>query len=250
MVPDDELPAPPPEAEPQRLALRRLFEERLSQLSADSRTQMAGQVGDPELQALCFDPLPNVARAMVDNPRFGLVHARLLAAHHSHSTGLSALTKKDAFLRDPEVQRMLLRNVQTPGSLLQRIFHQRRLIELFQLSTGREMPEKNKIASREAFRARWSSGLSEEKVDTLFRTEGRILAQLIGLAMDQKSASLFCHRTVTSLLLVQNLARWAGTPPSVLAHLLKQVVVRNQPQVRMLLLRHPNLPSHARAGSD
>ena len=112
------------------------------------------------------------------------------------------------------------------------------------------MPEKNKIASREAFRARWSSGLSEEKVDTLFRTEGRILAQLVGLAMDQKSAALFCHRTVTSLLLVQNLARWAGTPPPVLAHLLKQAVVRNQPQVRMLLLRHPNLPSHARAGSD
>ena len=46
---------------------------------------------------------------------------------------------------------------------------------------------------------------------------------------------------------VQNLARWAGTPPSVLAHLLKQVVVRNQPQVKMLLLRHPNLPAHARA---
>jgi aspartokinase/homoserine dehydrogenase 1 len=98
--------------------------------------------------------------------------------------------------------------------------------------------------------ARWSSGLSEEKVDTLFRTEGRILAQLVGLAMDQKSASIFCHRTVTSLLLVQSLARWAGTPPSVLAHLLKQAVVRNQPQVRMLILKHPNLPSHARAGSE
>ena len=247
MATDDQ---PPPEAGPaqQRLALRRLFEERLSQLPADSRTQMASQVGDPELQALCFDPLPNVARALVDNHRFGLVHARLLAAHHSHPTGLAALQKKDTFLRDPEVQRMLLRNVQTPSVLLQRIFATRRLIELFQTAVGREMPEKNKIASREAFRARWGSGLSEEKVDVLFRTEGRVLAQLVGLAMDQKSAALFCHRTVTSLLLVQNLARWAGTPPSVLAHLLKQAVVRNQPQVRMLLLRHPNLPSHARDG--
>ncbi|HTS80582.1 MAG TPA: hypothetical protein VMH40_08285 [Myxococcaceae bacterium] len=237
-----------PEPDSKRLALRRLFEERLSQFPADSRTRLAGQLGDPELQALCFDPLPNVARALVENPRFGLVHARLLAAHHSHPTGLGALTKKDAFLRDTEVQRMLLRNVQTPPALLQRIFHQRRLIELFQLSVGREMPEKNKIASREALRARWNSGLSEEKVDTLFRTEGRLLAQLLGLAMDQKSAALFCHRTVTSLLLVQNLARWSGTPPSVLAHLLKQAVVRNQPQVKMLLLRHPNLPSHARDG--
>ena len=250
MAPDDESPAPPPDPEPQRLALRRLFEERLSQLPADSRTQMAGQVGDPELQALCFDPLPNVARALVENPRFGLVHARLLAAHHQHPTGLSALSRKESFLRDAEVQRMLLRNVQTPPALLQRIFHQRRLIDLFQLSMGREMPEKNKIASREAFRARWGSGMSEEKVDLLFRTEGRVLAQLVGLAMDQKSASLFCHRTVSSLLLVQNLARWAGTPPSVLAHLLKQVVVRNQPQVRMLILRHPNLPAHARAESE
>ncbi len=81
----------------------------------------------------------------------------------------------------------------------------------------------------------------------LFRTEGRILAQLVGLAMDQKSAALFCHRTVTSLLLVQNLARWAGTPPSVLAHLLKQAVVRNQPQVRMLILKPPQ-PALARPG--
>ncbi|MGZ6078328.1 MAG: hypothetical protein ACXWK6_11025 [Myxococcaceae bacterium] len=240
----------PPDPEPPRLALRRLFEERLSQFPADSRTRLAGQLGDPELQALCFDPLPNVARALVENPRFGLVHARLLAAHHSHPTGLGALTRKDAFLRDPEVQRMLLRNVQSPPALLQRIFNQRRLIDLFQLGIGREMPEKNKIASREALRTRWSSGMSEEKVDLLFRTEGRVLSQLVGLAMDQKSAALFCHRTVTSLMLVQNLARWAGTPPSVLAHLLKQAVVRNQPQVRMLIFKHPNLPSHARAEPD
>ena len=134
--------------------------------------------------------------------------------------------------------------------LLQRIFHQRRLLDLFQLSVGREMPEKNKLASREALRGRWSSGMSEEKVDVLFRTEGRLLAQLVGLAMDQKSAALFCHRTVTSLLLVQNLARWAGRHPRCSRHLLKQAVVRNQPQVRMLLLRHPNLPSHARAESE
>jgi hypothetical protein len=242
----DESSAPEPET--QRLALRRLFEERLSQFPADSRTRLAGQLGDPELQALCFDPLPNVARALVENPRFGLVHARLLAAHHPHPTGLSALTRKEAFLRDAEVQRMLLRNVQTPPALLQRIFQQKRLIDLFHLSVGREMPEKNKIASREALRARWSGGLSEEKVDLLFRTEGRVLAHLVGLALDQKSAALVCHRTMTSLLLVQNLARWAGTPPSVLAHMLKQAVVKNQPQVKMLILRHPNLPSHARDG--
>jgi hypothetical protein len=239
----------PPDSPPDSLVLRRLFETRLSQLSADERTRMASQVGEPDLQALCFDPLPVVARALVDNPRFGLVHARLLAAHHPHPTGLAVLIRKDALLRDPEVQRMLLRNVQVPAVLLQRIFAQRRLLDLFHLAVGREMPEKNKLASREALRARWNTGLSEEKVDLLFRTEGRVLAQLIGLALDQKSAALFCHRTVISLLLVQNLARWAGTPPSVLAHLLKQAVVKNQPQVKMLLLRHPNLPSHARDGS-
>jgi hypothetical protein len=27
-------------------------------------------------------------------------------------------------------------------------------------------------------------------------------------------------------------------------------VVKNQPQVRMLIFKHPNLPSHARAGTD
>jgi hypothetical protein len=244
MAPDDS--PPPPERPNDTVVLRRLFETRLSQLSADERTRLATQVGEPELQALCFDPLPVVARALVDNPRFGLVHARLLAAHHPHPSGLAVLTRKEALVRDAEVQRMLLRNVQVPQVLLQRIFSQRNLLDLFHLAVGREMPEKNKIASREALRARWQSGMSEQKVDLLFRTEGRVLAQLVGLALDQKSASMFCHRTVTSLLLVQNLARWAGTPPSVLAHLLKQAVVKNQPQVRMLLLRHPNLPAHAR----
>ena len=54
MASDDEEEAPASEAAPQRLALRRLFEERLSQFPADSRTRLAGQLGDPELQALCF----------------------------------------------------------------------------------------------------------------------------------------------------------------------------------------------------
>src|SRR5512132_1118713 len=68
MAPDDS--PPPPERPSDTVVLRRLFETRLSQLSADERTRLATQVGEPELQALCFDPLPVVARALVDNPRF------------------------------------------------------------------------------------------------------------------------------------------------------------------------------------
>ncbi len=229
------------------LRLRQLFERKLHGLAAESRTAFALTAEEPVLSALCFDPLPAVAAQLLSNPRFGLQQARLLAAHHPHPSALQALGAREAFLRDAEVQRLLLRNVQLPPGLLQRLLGPRRLLELFRLSVSRELPEKNQRATREVLRQRFSNTApAEEKVELLFLSEGRVLAQLAGLPLDQKTAALLCGRTVTSLLLVQNLARWGATPPSVLAHLLKQAVVKHQPQVRAMLLQHPNAPRGAR----
>ncbi|MGO8970647.1 MAG: hypothetical protein ACLQDQ_13895 [Myxococcaceae bacterium] len=232
-----------PRVDGEALRLRQLFERKLHGLAAESRTAFALTAEEPVLSALCFDPLPSVAAQLMANPRFGLQHARLLAAHHPHPSALQTLGAREAFLRDAEVQRLLLRNVQLPTGLLQRLLGPRRLLELFKLSVSRELPEKNQRATREALRQRFSnSAAAEEKVELLFHTEGRVLAQLAGLPLDQKTAALFCGRTVTSLLLVQNLARWGATPPNVLLHLSKQAVVKHQPQVRTLLLQHPNAP--------
>ena len=239
---DDTLP---PEAE--TLRLRQLFERKLHGLAAESRVSFALNAEDPVLSALCFDPLPSVAAQLLSNPRFGLHHARLMAAHHPHPSALQALGGREAFLRDAEVQRLLLRNVQLPASLLQRLLGPRRLLELFKLSVSRELPEKNQRATRENLRHKFAnSAAPEEKVELLFHSEGRVLVQLVGLPLDQKTAALLCGRTFTSLLLVQNLARWGATPPTVLTHLLKQPIVKHQPQLRTALLQHPNAPSGAR----
>jgi len=234
----------PPDAE--TLRMRQLFERKLHALAAESRASFALTAEEPILSALCFDPLPAVAVQLLNNPRFGLQQARLLAAHHPHPSALQALGARDMFLRDAEVQRLLLRNVQLPASVLHRVLAPRRLLDLFKLSVSHDLPEKNLRATREALRHRFANAAPEEKVELLFHSEGRVLAQLTGLPLDQKTAALVCGRTVSSLLLVQNLARWSATPPTVLAHLLKQAVVKHQPQVRALLLRHPNVPSNAR----
>jgi hypothetical protein len=239
----DEEPRPDAEV----LRLRQLFERKLHALAAESRVSFALNAEEPVLSALCFDPLPAVAVQLLNNPRFGLQQARLLAAHHPHPSALQALGGKEAFLRDAEVQRLLLRNVQLPQNILQRLLSPKRLLDLFRLSVSHELPEKNQRATREALRHKFAnSAAPEDKVELLFHSEGRVLAQLTGLPLDQKTAALLCGRTFTSLLLVQNLARFSATPPSVLAHLLKQAVVKHQPQVRALLLQHPNAPRNAR----
>ncbi len=74
------------------------------------------------------------------------------------------------------------------------------------------------------------------------KTEGRCLTMLMGLPVDSKTTSQLCSRTFGSTLLVQNLARWSPAPPQLIAHLLKQELVRRSPTLRMLLERHPNAP--------
>ena len=77
-------------------------------------------------------------------------------------------------------------------------------------------------------------------------TEGRALGGLAGIPVDGKTVALLCARTVYSSMLIQNIARWAAAPPPLIAHLLRQPVVRRQPQLRSALARHPNAPSDAR----
>jgi hypothetical protein len=242
-----ETPDEEPRTEAAGLRLRQLFERELHALPVESRAALALTAEEPDLSALCFDPLPAVVAQLLANPRFGLNQARLLAAHHPHPSGLQAVAAREAFLRDAEVQRLLLRNVQLPPGVLQRVLGPKRLLDVFKLSISRDIPEKNQRAAREALRHKFANtAAADDKVELLFHTEGRVLPQLVGLGLDQKTSAILCARTYSSLLLVQNLARWGATPPSVLAHLLKQSVVRHAPQVRALLLQHPNTPHHAR----
>lgn len=225
---------------------RKLFETRLHALPEDQRVALAHGAEDPELSALCFDPVPAVIKAVLENSRVGLAHARLIARHHRNPVGLEALVARAAFAADTGVRRFLVRNPQLPAALFRRLWAMRRLMEHHKLTVDRDVPEQTRRTARELLRQRFSTGPSEEKAELILNTEGRALGALVGMPVDGKTTSLLCGRTYRSPMLVQNIARWSAAPPALIAHLLKQELVRRQPQLRMMLARHPNAPADAK----
>jgi hypothetical protein len=227
---------------------RQLFETRLHPLTEDERKARARGAEDPELSAFCFDPVPAVIKSVLENPRTGLAHARLIVRHHRNPMGLESVCARASFAADGGVRRWLVRNPQLPLGLFRRLWSGRRLMELHKVTIDRDIPEGTRRTARELLRQRFTTGPSEEKAELILNTEGRSLVSLSGLPVDGKTAALLCGRTYRSPLLIQNIARWSAAPPALIAHLLKQEAVRRQPQLRMLLQRHPNAPADARRG--
>lgn len=153
--------------------------------------------------------------------------------------GLEAIAAKPLFAADVGVRRALLRNPQLPAGLYRRLWTTRRVQHL--VCINREVPEQTRRTARDVLRARFVSGPSEEKVELIVKTEGRCLTSLVGVGLDSKSTSLLCGRTYASLLFVQNLARWSATPAPLIAHLLRQDVVKRNPMLRTLLERRPGV---------
>ncbi|HJU83187.1 MAG TPA: hypothetical protein VJ600_03165 [Holophagaceae bacterium] len=228
------------EAEAQAATHRQLFETRLRAMTADARAALARQAEEPELSALCFDPLPQIVPALLENPRFGPLQARLVAAHHRTTAGLDLLGSKAAFHHDSGVRRALLRNPLLPASLYRRLWSNRRLLEQYLVTASREAPEQVRVLARDSLRAAFLQRAAEEKVELILTTEGRCLVQLVGLTIDGHTTALLCRRTYVSTLLIQNLARWSAAPPALIAHLRKQDAVRRNPQLKLMLERHPN----------
>jgi hypothetical protein len=221
---------------------RLLFETRLHPLPEDTRAGLAGTVVEPELSAFCFDPAPQVIARVLGNPRCGLVHARLISAHHRNAAGFEALAARTEFLHDGEVQRFLLRNPQTPAHLLRTLLLKRRLTDLYRAGHDREASDRARGAARELLRERFAKGNPDERAELIVVTEGRALSALSGLSLDGRTTALLCARPPASTLLVENLARWPATPPTLIAHLLTQPMVQRSPQLRTVLKRHPNAP--------
>jgi hypothetical protein len=235
--------APPAASSPDAaLPPRQLFETRLHPLSEDARAALAKTAAEPELSALCFDPVVPVIAQVLDNPRCGLAHARLIAAHHLNAAGLEALAARSEFLHDAEVQRFLLRNPQTPGHLQRRLLLNKRLPELYRVGQDRDANDRTRAAARELLRERFAKGSPDERVELIVITEGRALTSLTGLSLDGRTIALLCARPPASMLLVENLARWPASPPVLLAHLLAQPMVQRSPQLRAMVRRHPNAP--------
>jgi hypothetical protein len=224
---------------------RALYAQKLRLLSVDEREQLASTADEPTLSALCFDPIPGVIRKVFENTRAGLAHARLVALHHPASSGLEFVVSRPAFLHDTQVQNALLRNPQLTEAQLRRVTTSRSLSQLYKVTQSRELPEQTRRAVRALFRSRFTQATADERVEVIFQTEGRVLATLVGVALDSKTTSLLCGRPYNSVFLIQSFARWAATPPMLLAHLLKEPVVQRQQALRRLLSQHSNAPKGA-----
>ena len=219
---------------------RARFEQQLHARPVDERVALARVAIEPDLSALCFDPTAEVIRAVLENPRAGLVQARLIAAHHRTTAGLEALGGRTAFTNDPGVRRGLLQNPLLPVGLYRRLWSPRRLLEQYLVATSRDAPEQIRAMARDLLRASFNQRTGEERAELILTTEGRCLASLVGLTLDGHTTALLCRRTYVSTLLIQNLARWSAAPPPLIAHLRRQDAVKRNAPLRQLLERHPN----------
>jgi len=228
------------------LNYRRLYETRFRDLESGAREALARQATDSELFALTLDPLPSVIAALLDNPQFGLAHARSVAFHHYTDRGLEMLTRRAVFARDTHVQRRLLANPHAPDVVLDRVLRFKRLLEMYRLSIDRDLPERNRVRVRSRLRPHFMRAEPEDRAALIIKTEGRCLLGLSGCTFDARTTQLLCNHSILSTLFIQNLARFPATPPVLIAKLLRSPTVQRQPPLRAMLARHPNAGGDAK----
>ena len=122
------------------------------------------------------------------------------------------------------------------------------MAEVYQLSLSRDATERIRSRTRKEFRKKFTSGTAEERVSLIIKCQGRCLVLLLGIPLDGKAAALLYQRPISSTLLIQNLARWPSTPPSLLQNMARQPTVLRSPALKNMILRHPNAPSQLKFG--
>lgn len=232
------------EAEVEEGNYRKLFETKLHGLPQEEREKLARVENGPTLLALCFDPVPSVIASLMENSEVGFPHARLVARYHRTPQGLEAIfSKRPELARDSQVQRWMLANPMLADTHLKRILQPRPLLQVYRWSLSRDLPEHNRGKVRHMFRNKWGTADGEERANLVWSCEGRCLQFLIGMQLDSKATTLLCARSIHSVMLVQSLCRFTATPPPLLAHLARQPLVKRQPNLRTMIMQHPNCPS-------
>lgn len=223
------------------------FEQVLMKLGVDERTQLASTSSEKlDLLALAYDREPQVVRALWQNVNITHEHARFAAFHHRTALGLDLIAQSSEFLKDQPTARRLLRNPTISEQLLRRILLPKRLLEMYKATLDRDVAERTRASARSLLRNKFATTDPEDRLELIWKTEGRCLISLSGLSIDSKTAALICSRQTVSMMLVQSFTRFAATPPSVIAHFLKQPLVKRQLHLRNALLKHPNCPSDAK----
>lgn len=225
---------------------RRVYMELYAETPRDVRLKAASEVSGAELLSLCFDPDPQVIHAIFTNPTAGLNHARLVAFHHRTQMGLEAVSKRADFIKDSLVQRRLLRNPQLPITIFNKVMNPKNLLDTYKIAIDRDVPERTRGLVKETLRKKFMLGSSDEKAALLWKTECRCLVVLVQVTLDMHTTNILCSKNNYSIIFIQNLARWPAAPPALLAHLLKLNVVRRNPALAKMLLKHPNVPGEAK----
>lgn len=260
---DGELPgevAPPPAAwseppPPEQLELdpnlldasfKQLYDQRIQKLPLETRIALAGRQTRDTLFALCLDPEPVVIRAVLMNPEFVRSHARVIALNHSDPVGLELLADTRDLLEDEQVEWLLLRNPQLPGELARRILTPKGMNEVFAVWADGGAAESARQLARDMIRSRFGAASADERAALICGTEGNVLPALAGLMLDGRTTTILCTRSYTSVVFVRNLIKFNSCPGPLLTYLSKQALVRRNPQLRNMLLAHPNTPAEAK----
>jgi hypothetical protein len=245
---------PPPWSEPpprQELELdpnlhdptfRKLYDLRLRALPLEKRIALAGRQTREALFALCLDPEPVVIRAVLMNPELVRSHARVIALNHADPSGLELLASTRDLLEDAQVEWLLLRNAHLPTELATRILAPKGLNAVFDVWVDEGAAESARAVARELVRARYATAPAEERAAIIWGTEGSVLPALAGLTLDTRTVTVLCSRSYTSIVFVRNILKFGACPAMLLGYLSKQGLVRRNPQLKSMLLAHPNTP--------
>jgi hypothetical protein len=221
---------------------RQVYEARWHPLGIDQRVAAAKTVHGPDLLALAFDQDPRVVAALLENATVGLDHVRLIAFYHRTGTGLEMIARRHEWLRDFVVERRLMRNPMIGEVVLGRVMNPKSLFQTYKIAIDRDIPELTRVKCRGMIRPKWQKSAPEDRADLLLRTEARCLTLMTGCNFDAKTTAILCGRPINSAVFVQSVAKFAASPPGLLAHLIKQPFVRKNMALKKMLMVHPNLP--------
>ena len=126
--------------------------------------------------------------------------------------------------------------------VLGRVMASKRLFQTYKIAVDREVPDLTRAKSRGHLRQKWQTAPAEERADLLLRTEARCLTIMTGCTFDAKTTAILCGKPINSVIFIQSVAKFAASPPGLLAHLIKQPFVRKNPPIKKMLLAHPNMP--------
>lgn len=145
-----------------------------------------------------------------------------------------------------EVDKDILKDPLTPAYTLASAFQAMNLFGIYNVLMGHEATEQAKTSAREQIRIKFRRSSAEDCAEFVIKTEGRCLQYLIGEKFTDETTAVLCKRNYASILLIRNLSIFAALPPALIRHLLRQVIVKKNREIRLMLTHHQNCPSDAR----